>query len=197
EVLDEVESEIGRDDRVDGVGDGALQQGVAVVRRVRHEIGGDVAASAAAVLDDELLPEPLAERLCEHARGDIARRAGGKADDDAHRPRRIALRFGEPRGKRGSAGYELQKSTTGARHGVRSLKEGRRRRAFCLECWIGGREEELFGSCGNTSPRRLRSFSDVSHLIGGAKGSRTPDLLNAIQALSQLSYGPTRDAVSG
>src|SRR6516165_6964837 len=33
--------------------------------------------------------------------------------------------------------------------------------------------------------------------FGGAKGSRTPDLLNAIQALSQLSYGPTRDAVSG
>ena len=25
---------------------------------------------------------------------------------------------------------------------------------------------------------------------GGARGSRTPDLLNAIQALSQLSYGP-------
>gem|GEM_PF-4532773 len=27
-------------------------------------------------------------------------------------------------------------------------------------------------------------------LNGGPKGSRTPDLLNAIQALSQLSYGP-------
>ena len=27
-------------------------------------------------------------------------------------------------------------------------------------------------------------------LSGGAKGSRTPDLLNAIQALSQLSYTP-------
>jgi hypothetical protein len=26
--------------------------------------------------------------------------------------------------------------------------------------------------------------------IGGAEGNRTPDLLNAIQALSQLSYGP-------
>ena len=26
--------------------------------------------------------------------------------------------------------------------------------------------------------------------INGAEGSRTPDLLNAIQALSQLSYGP-------
>ncbi len=27
--------------------------------------------------------------------------------------------------------------------------------------------------------------------LGGAEGSRTPDLLNAIQALSQLSYNPT------
>ena len=31
----------------------------------------------------------------------------------------------------------------------------------------------------------------VADLIGGADGSRTHDLLNAIQALSQLSYGPT------
>ena len=30
--------------------------------------------------------------------------------------------------------------------------------------------------------------------IGGAKGSRTPDLLNAIQALSQLSYIPIKDS---
>jgi hypothetical protein len=37
----------------------------------------------------------------------------------------------------------------------------------------------------------------INYLDGGARGSRTPDLLNAIQALSQLSYGPTRDAVSG
>jgi hypothetical protein len=29
-------------------------------------------------------------------------------------------------------------------------------------------------------------------LTGGAEGNRTPDLLNAIQALSQLSYGPDR-----
>ncbi len=32
---------------------------------------------------------------------------------------------------------------------------------------------------------------------GGAKGSRTPDLLNAIQALSQLSYGPTLRFATG
>ena len=38
--------------------------------------------------------------------------------------------------------------------------------------------------------QRYRSKGD---LIGGARGSRTPDLLNAIQALSQLSYGPYRE----
>jgi hypothetical protein len=31
---------------------------------------------------------------------------------------------------------------------------------------------------------------DFKRKNGGAKGSRTPDLLNAIQALYQLSYGP-------
>ena len=33
-------------------------------------------------------------------------------------------------------------------------------------------------------------FMPVSGETGGAEGNRTPDLLNAIQALSQLSYGP-------
>ena len=32
---------------------------------------------------------------------------------------------------------------------------------------------------------------------GGAEGNRTPDLLNAIQALSQLSYSPGKVLVSG
>jgi hypothetical protein len=34
-------------------------------------------------------------------------------------------------------------------------------------------------------------------VFGGARGSRTPDLLNAIQALSQLSYGPNLAARFG
>jgi hypothetical protein len=32
----------------------------------------------------------------------------------------------------------------------------------------------------------------IVDLLNGAEGDRTPDLLNAIQALSQLSYGPAR-----
>jgi hypothetical protein len=55
----------------------------------------------------------------------------------------------------------------------------------------------------------LVGFAERSHLIGvpsrsfaqqakagGARRSRTADLLNAIQALSQLSYGPDREQES-
>ena len=33
--------------------------------------------------------------------------------------------------------------------------------------------------------------------FGGAEGNRTPDLYNAIVALSQLSYGPIRAIAQG
>ena len=35
----------------------------------------------------------------------------------------------------------------------------------------------------------------VNHKIGGASRDRTGDLLHAMQALSQLSYGPVKGAV--
>ena len=37
---------------------------------------------------------------------------------------------------------------------------------------------------------RLRGVSDLVFTDGGDKGSRTPDLLNAIETLYQLSYIP-------
>ncbi len=45
---------------------------------------------------------------------------------------------------------------------------------------------------GSTMAGTQRQTSDSECFFGngGAKGGRTPDLLNAIQALSQLSYGP-------
>src|SRR5262249_18662395 len=66
---------------------------------------------ASAVLDDELVAETLREPLCHHARNDVGGAPGGKADDDAHRPRRIGLRPRETRGgrQRGSAGGQVQK----------------------------------------------------------------------------------------
>ena len=42
----------------------------------------------------------------------------------------------------------------------------------------------------NTQSLRLSIF-----IIGGAEGNRTPDLLNAIEALSQLSYNPISDGM--
>ena len=48
------------------------------------------------------------------------------------------------------------------------------------------------GSCRTRKRNRrgIRQLRFTDH--GGAEGDRTPDLLNAIQALSQLSYGPMR-----
>ena len=49
-------------------------------------------------------------------------------------------------------------------------------------------------------PSLLPSFGKTTFApqakVGGARGSRTPDLVNAIHALSQLSYGPSRGQVS-
>jgi hypothetical protein len=41
--------------------------------------------------------------------------------------------------------------------------------------------------------RRISYIYSSAYVLvfGGAEGNRTPDLLNAIQALSQLSYDPT------
>ena len=47
------------------------------------------------------------------------------------------------------------------------------------ECGVGI-EKLCFGVC----------FQVLININGGAEGNRTPDLLNAIQALSRLSYGP-------
>lgn len=59
--------------------------------------------------------------------------------------------------------------------------------------------------CGTLRPRVLRSLHKtqkssgsrfrVEGKIGGAEGDRTLDLLNAIQARSQLRYSPTRKSI--
>ncbi len=53
----------------------------------------------------------------------------------------------------------------------------------CLPC--------LPDDLGNYQKRRIFTRVNCAQPAdGGAEGNRTPDLLNAIQALSQLSYGP-------
>jgi len=58
--------------------------------------------------------------------------------------------------------------------------------------------------CGTTmqqspppgGPLHLREILDFREKSGGAKRDRTADLLNAIQALSQLSYSPIRTSAA-
>ena len=72
----------------------------------------------------------------------------------------------------------------------------------CLASNVPGRspkcpavqDSKMVPKMGRIHPlRRSISLNNYLHAgRGGAKGNRTPDLLNAIQALSQLSYGPGR-----
>ncbi len=53
---------------------------------------------------------------------------------------------------------------------------------------LESRENDRIGfDCSN---RQIPMLIFAAQKFGGADGSRTHDLLNAIQALSQLSYGP-------
>ena len=55
---------------------------------------------------------------------------------------------------------------------------------------IGSRAARPLGR-GATTENLWRHQRRAQRGAGGAEGNRTLDLLNAIQALSQLSYGPT------
>src|SRR5687768_9823021 len=59
--------------------------------RTHDHLRGDIAASARPVFDDELLAKPFRQPLTHQAREDVIRTAWSKADDNAHRPRRIGL----------------------------------------------------------------------------------------------------------
>ena len=86
DVADEVETEIGVERRIDRMRGHDLQQRVAICGCLRDRLGSNVAAGAGAVLNDELLAEAIRQPLTHQARLDVGRPAGGKADDDAHRP---------------------------------------------------------------------------------------------------------------
>jgi hypothetical protein len=60
---------------------GHHQQRVAVGRRARDRLQGEIAAAARPVVDDHRLAEPLRERLTNEPRDDVGRATGGNEDD--------------------------------------------------------------------------------------------------------------------
>ena len=110
--------------RVDGIRWGDREKRIAVRRCPHDRFGSDIAASARAVFDDEWLPEPLRKPLTDQACEHVIRGAGGKRNDDAHRPCRIGLRPGDPRQGRepGSGRCQMQKLPAGKFHGLSYLR---------------------------------------------------------------------------
>ena len=92
DVADQVEIELVVDRGVDRIHRSGHQQRISVWGRVHDRLGGDIAGRARPILDDKLLTEPLRQPLTHQAREDVGRAPGGKADDDAHRPRRVGWR---------------------------------------------------------------------------------------------------------
>ena len=77
---------------IDGDGERHDQQRVAVLGCVGDQLGADHAAGAAAVLDHELLAQPVAQVVGDHAPDGVVDRARRERNDDANRLGRIVLR---------------------------------------------------------------------------------------------------------
>src|SRR5262249_40563137 len=114
----EIEFEIRVECRVDYIRWDGHKQRVAVRRRIYDGLSGDIAASPRAVLNNELLAEPLRQPLTREARDDVGRVTRRVADNDMARPRRIGLCRRDARHgrERGSARCEIQKLSTGKFH---------------------------------------------------------------------------------
>jgi hypothetical protein len=119
DIADEVEAEIGVQQVAERVRRRDLEQRVAVRRGADHRFGRDIGAGAGLVLDDELLAQPIRQRLPDQPRGDVGRAARRIADDEPHRPRRIIQRRrGARQGRHGgSARCQLQNATAVKLHG--------------------------------------------------------------------------------
>src|SRR6516162_3574679 len=118
DVADEIEIELVVEGGVDRVHSDASEKRIAGGGRTYNGLGADIAGSTRPVLDDEWLAEPLRQPLRDQACDDVGRPASGKADDDAHRPRRIGLRPRDPRDGRehSSARCQMQKLPAGKFH---------------------------------------------------------------------------------
>src|SRR6185312_2129639 len=109
EVLHRVERQVIVEADVHRIGAGGEQVGVAVRLGMRDVAHADIAAGAAAVLDDESLAGRFAERGGDDAADEVRGAARGVGDDDLHRPVRIGgegRRVSEYRGRGDANGGE-------------------------------------------------------------------------------------------
>jgi hypothetical protein len=92
EIAGQAVGQLGVQARVRGERGRQEHQRVAVRRRARNQLRADVAVAAPAVVDHELLAEPLAELDRDQAAEDVRGSAGRERNDQPHRPRGVGLR---------------------------------------------------------------------------------------------------------
>jgi hypothetical protein len=92
DVANDVEAQIVVEPGAEGIHRGDHEQRVAVRGSADHRFGREIAAGAGTIVDDERMAQPGRQPIGDDAREQIGRAAGSRADDEPHRPRRIALR---------------------------------------------------------------------------------------------------------
>src|SRR5271166_2617623 len=113
-VADEIERKPLVERRIDGVVRSDESDGVAIGDRAQRRLHSDIAARNDPVLNNELLPQVIRQKLADNARDDVVGAAGRKTYDPAHWPRRIDLGAREARDgwDRSGTRREMQKSAT-------------------------------------------------------------------------------------
>jgi hypothetical protein len=81
DVADKIVIELLVERRVYGVRYVHQEERIAIGRRVHYGFGGDIAAGAWTVLNDELLAEPFGQPMRQQAPRDVGCTASGETDD--------------------------------------------------------------------------------------------------------------------
>src|SRR5262245_14256034 len=117
-VANEIEFEIVVQGRVDRATRTDYEQRVAVRWRTHDRLGADIAARSRAVVNDELLAQPLRQPLTNDAPDDVDLATGLERHDQPHKLNRIGLRLCDSRHhrQRGSARYQMQEISAGKFH---------------------------------------------------------------------------------
>src|SRR6516225_3714734 len=90
--MDEIETEMVVERRIDCVRRSDLEERVAIGGRPNDHLGSNIAGRTRPIVDDKLLAEPFRQRLSNQAPDNVGRGSTRKADDEANRSRRIILR---------------------------------------------------------------------------------------------------------
>src|SRR3954469_2841114 len=98
---------------------GAEQEDIAVGRRFRDDVGADDAVGTGAIVDDEGLPEAVAELLADQPRDDVCAATGCEWNDDSHGFLGIGLRMGGA--ENGAACADCERATQHERNRKRCI----------------------------------------------------------------------------